>query len=130
MPAKIFPAKKLKAGSETGSLVNYVYSSGNVMPEVGMGATLLMWSDRMPYTIHKVEGKKIWASPDNYKRIDDNGPYTESQDYEYSNPNENKPEKWEIFRLRKNGRWVKVGQSLKSTPLHIGKREAYIDPSF
>jgi len=42
-----------KLGTDTGSLVNYMYMSGmnRTQPEVGMGATICGWSDRYPATI-------------------------------------------------------------------------------
>lgn len=44
-------------GRETGSLINVLYSrmtKNQPVPEVGMGATLLSWSDRRAATITKV----------------------------------------------------------------------------
>lgn len=70
----------LVVNKETGSLVNHLYSrmtKGQPQPEVGMGATLLHWSDRSPATIIKVFtiGKllAIEVQDDKYKRIDKNG---------------------------------------------------------
>lgn len=132
---KLLPAQTMRLGTQTGSLVNHVMSESNQEPIPGMGATLLMWTDRKPYTIHKVEYKKfkpvkIWVTGDLYRRTDKNGPYTESQDYEYQTVSVSQPEEWQIYTFRKNGRWVKQGQPLNSTALRIGTREAYIDPSF
>lgn len=117
----------MNLGTDTGSLVNYIH--GNTVsktPEVGMGATELRWSDREPLTIHKVEGKKLWASYDKAERIDDNG-MSECQEYEYSN--ENTEDYWMLFTLRKDGRWHK-GTTLQGTALRIGQREKYYDFSF
>ena len=57
----------LRLGTETGSLVNHVWSRTRpVGPEdvcEGMGATFLSWTDRHAATVHAVwtEGKKTRA---------------------------------------------------------------------
>mgnify|MGYP001576962564 CR=1 FL=1 len=44
-------SKALRAGTQTGSLINHLMSgSKGAEPEVGMGATILGWSDRHPAT--------------------------------------------------------------------------------
>jgi hypothetical protein len=100
-----------------------------IMPEIGMGATCGVGSDAYPYTIVAVlnGGKTIEVQADNFKRTDTNGPFTEAQDYEY-NRNENAPRV--RFSLRKNGRYIKVGDSMNGTRISIGNRRAYRDPSF
>ena len=99
-------------------------------PEVGMGATLLMWSDRHAYTIHKVSenGKKLWASPDNAKLIAGTC-QSENQTYEYSNDNQDDENMWHLFTLRKDGRWHR-GTTLQGSVLAIGYRNTYSDPTF
>lgn len=101
-------------------------------PTVGMGATISVGSDSYPYTIHRVDGKSVWASQDEFKRIDKNDYYAEQQVYKYSNTNHNKPDAWKEYVLRKNGRYVLRGKGLNeySVTLHIGYRRAYQDPSF
>lgn len=43
---------KMKLGRETGSLINHLLShSKEPAPAVGMGATILGWSDRHPATV-------------------------------------------------------------------------------
>lgn len=113
---------------EYGSLVNMVAAnSKQPEPKVGMGATILMWTDRAPATVVEVKGKRIKVQPDNWKRVDSNG-MSESQDYEYS-PN---LEAGLIeFSQRKNGRWVVVGQPVKGgISLMLGQRQRYYDFSF
>ena len=120
----------------TNSLVNMVYENAkHSEPQEGMGATLLMWTDRYPYTIHKVEKnkkgevKKLWASKDEFRRTD-NGPVrTEAQEYEFFNNNHNRQDTWELFTLRKDGKWHQ-GTSIKNSVLAIGRRERYEDPTF
>lgn len=119
----------MKLGKDTGSLVNYV--SGNskqVEPVAGMGATLLMWSDRHACTIHKVEGKKLWASEDS-ATLTSGSCQSESQTYKYTNINEDDASRWSLFTLRKDGRWHR-GTTLSGTVLAIGYRDEYYDPCF
>jgi hypothetical protein len=126
---------------QTGSLVNHLYArgvKGQPTPEVGMGATLLSYTDRHAGTITKVEtirGKMyITVQEDHSKRIDKNG-MSECQDYEYS-PNANG--RTETFRTATNGMWERVykspetGRWKKSTcgGVRIGSRETYHDFSF
>lgn len=119
---------------QTGSLVNLI--SGNAKypePEVGMGATLLGWTDRNPATIVSVkknkEGKAVAVeiTRDEYKRIDSNG-MSECQEYEYT-PVKDAPRS--TYTKRKNGAWVRAGESMKGgARLAIGQRERYYDFSF
>ena len=116
----------MKLGTETGSLINHLAASAaSPRPEVGMAATLLLWTDRKPATIVWVSasGKTLRLQHDYAKRIDNRGPYTEDQDYEYSpNPNGH----IETARLTKRGWRVKGGGS----GVMLGHRERYEDPSF
>lgn len=95
-----------------------------VKPTVGMGATMLMHSDRHAYTIVEVvSDKEVVVQQDNAVRTDKNG-LSESQTYEYSpNPQGEK----HTVTLRKHGGWVtKKGHQR----WHIGERREYRDPSF
>lgn len=49
--------------------------SNVLVPEAGMGCTLLSYTDRDPYTITRVHknGKQFWMKEDNYTRLDQNG---------------------------------------------------------
>ena len=107
-----------------GSLQNAIGNqTRSLKPEVGMGVTELMYSDRHPYTVVKISTpKKIYIQEDDCKRIDNNG-FSENQKYEYT-PNPTAHIK--ILRLNKHGRWKEVGQSDGSTFL-IGQREEYYD---
>jgi hypothetical protein len=123
----------MKLNVETGSLMNWI--TGNtapITPEVGMGATLLLWTDRHAMTIHKVDFsgkiKKLWASRDKSTRIDNNG-MSESQLYVYNNDDNDISENWELFTLRKDGRWHR-GTKLSGNTLFIGHRDEYCDYSF
>ena len=99
-------------------------------PEVGMGVTECMWSDRHPYEIVEViDDRHIKIRALDYKRTDHNG-FSEVQEYEYtSNPNAH------VFTLykAKDGRWVRrVGRNGvdRSSGWVIGFAERYYDFSF
>ena len=99
-----------------------------VTPEVGMGATYYVGSDRYPFTIVEVVNEKtLVIQADEFKRIDKNG-FSESQEYTYSpNPEARKI----VITKRKTGRWVEKGQSSDcGSGYGIGHRRAYQDPSF
>ena len=119
-----------------GNVINRImedYGKENI--EVGDGATLLMWSDRIAYTIVEVERfvtgarkgevKAVIAQRDTTTRTDNNG-MSESQSYSYApNPNAKK----ERYTVRRDGRFRKEN-SEGSSVLAIGGRDAYWDPSF
>lgn len=96
-----------------------------IKPQVGMGATEILWSDRKPYTVIEVlSEKKIVVQSDSYKRIDTNG-MSDCQEYEYSrNPNGCTV----TLSKRKDGRWRVVGK--KDMVFAVGFRNKYHDFSF
>ena len=100
-------------------------TTSSIYPEVGMGVTMSVGSDRYPGTIIQVtqNGRRVVFQRDNYKRTDNNG-MSESQTYEFS-PDPNGA--IEIATLRKDGRYRITGGK---TPVHIGSRDAYYDFSF
>ena len=129
----------MKLGTQTGSLVNHIYSrSAGATPEVGIGATMLSWSDRHAGTVIEVFTKGAYEyvtiQADNYKRIDNNG-YSESQSYEYT-PNPEGPLSY--FRRKSDQhQWQGVyinpetGKFNKGLGgLILGEREEYYDFSF
>jgi len=95
------------------------------IPEVGMGATLIHWSDREPATIIQVSpnGRKIVLQRDKAVRIDNNG-LSDSQTYKY----ESDPE-GAIYTasLRKDGSFKITGSK---QIVAIGYRNKYYDYSF
>lgn len=113
-----------------GSLQNRLAgnSQNNVAPEVGMGATVLHWTDRTAGTITDVSanGKTITVQEDTASRIDGLG-MTDAQSYDYA-PNPD-GRTW-TFTLRKNGRYVRKGDSLNGQRVLIGSRSTYHDYSF
>lgn len=114
-----------------GSLHNRMLenSNGQPVPQVGMGATECMYSDRHAYEIIEVKDERhIVVRQYDTKRIDNNG-MSESQEYEYiSNPNN--PTR-NLF-LTKQGRWrERVGQrGLGRNGWVIGRATEYYDYSF
>lgn len=112
----------MKAGSETGSLINHLYSRGQeVVPMVGMGVTILCWTDRHAGTIVKMTPTQIHVQMDSVKRIDSNG-MSESQEYKYSRDTYAAVT---VFRKTNRGYRSKAGNGLL-----IGTREKYHDYSF
>lgn len=110
-----------------GDAREFVYPDDFVWLKVGIGATEIVGSDRYPYTVVEVlSDKKIVVQADDYKRTDKNG-MSESQTYEYTpNPNSLRV----VVTLRKNGRWVREGESGKGRGFAIGHRDAHQDPHF
>lgn len=113
-----------------GSLTNLMASnSKSAEPEVGMGATILMYSDRHAATIVEVNASKtrVGIQRDDAKRVDDNG-MSDSQHYEFT-PDTSAPV--EYYTLRKNGKWVRVGQPQSSgAQIGVGYRSEYYDFTF
>jgi hypothetical protein len=117
-------AMVMKAGRDTGSLINHMMSYGSgVKPEVGMGATILCWTDRHAGTIVKVTPSQVHVQHDKATRVDKNG-MSEAQEYRYeADPNGSV----EVFRWskKKNGYRNAAGNGLL-----VGRREGYYDFSF
>lgn len=98
------------------------------VPAVGMGATILMHSDRYPATIVEVRNPKtIVIQEDHAKRTDTNGA-SETQTYVFAPDLQGAKH---VLTLRKNGTWMKQGESMKhGTIVRIGTRDKYYDFSF
>lgn len=111
-------------------------------PEVGMGVTELLWSDREPYeVIEVISEKKIRIRELTEERIDNNG-ISEHQEYRLS-PNPDGEVKTLVLR---NGKWRDLVKEerylgdqkwetietrrLGSSQWLIGRAEKYRDPSF
>jgi hypothetical protein len=91
-------------------------------PKVGMGATILCWTDRHAATIVRVTKAQVHVRQDKATRIDKNG-MSESQEYAYET---DPTAEVEIFRLTKRG-YRKAGGG---SALRIGDRDEYHDYSF
>lgn len=96
-------------------------------PEIGMGATQLCWSDRNACTITEIgrSGKRIGVVRDIATRTDKEG-MSDCQSYEFA-PGSGSPE---YYTLRRNGAWVREGDSMNGARIAIGKRSEYHDYSF
>lgn len=111
-----------------GNLMNRVQENvASKPPQVGMGATILMFSDRYAATVTEVNGKRVIVQQDTATRTDNNG-MSDSQSYEYvPNP---LGQYW-VFTMRKNGRYVVEGADMRNgVILVIGHRDHYHDFGF
>lgn len=111
-------------GTEHGSLVNLLSGTPrDVVPVVGMGATRLMWSDRVAYTIIAVSasGKSCTVQEDKATRIDSRG-MDEAQEYTHESDPEGSTT---VVRLTKRG-W----RSKQLGRFALGYRSSYHDFSF
>ena len=121
----------LRAGRDTGSLVNHLMSRGApALPQVGDGATVLHWTDRSAATVVAVREtpKRVFVTVqgDHARRTDSNG-MSEMQSYEYT-PNPDAPRQTFVFAKLPDGRLRK--QLGKGPGLALGRRETYHDFSF
>lgn len=136
----------MKLGTETNSVMNNLLSRaviGEPRPVVGMGCTLLGWTDRYAGTIHKVTevgGSTVTlylieVSRD-YSRVISGSTQDGSAEYAYTPRPEGmrityrknkKTGFWEKVRRNPNtGKWCKTN----GKGLRIGERDEYRDPSF
>lgn len=112
-----------------GNLMNRIEEQvAPMVPEIGMGATILMFSDQYPATVVQiVSPKKIAIQEDTATRVDKNGP-SEEQEWSFM-PNLKAPVKY--VTLRKTGVWMLEGTSLRGgTVVRIGRRNKYYDFGF
>lgn len=95
------------------------------IPEVGMGATEVCWSDRHPYTVIEVSKsrKRCKVQADKAIRKDKNG-MSDAQEYEYERDPEGAIRE---LSIRGDGKWKEVGCT---QVFLIGVREKYYDYSF
>lgn len=113
----------------TGSLVNLMMTNtaeknAEPKPEVGMGATIVMWTDRHAATVIEVSksGKTIRIREDHAERTDKNG-RSDAQSWSFT-PNENG--RTYTVRLTKRGWKVSGG----GPSVVLGVRSEYYDFSF
>lgn len=135
----------MKLGTQTASVINHLHARGVVgepVPKVGMGATVLGWSDRHPVTIVSVDTKPrgtayscIIEVIQDYCRIISGNTQNGSSKFEFM-PNSNghksiyrknaKTGMWEsAYKSKATNRLIKGGCGLR-----IGERERYVDPNF
>jgi len=111
-------------------------SSIQPTPEVGMGATITMHTDRHACTIVSISenGKRIETTRDKAFRLDlnpDGSPQmSDSQSYRYETVLDGSHGR-SFWTLRKDGGWVKEGESLKGGQrICLGFRDEHYDYSF
>ena len=113
-----------------GSVQNRIYeNSKGKEPQVGMGVTEMLWSDRHPWEIIEVKDERhIVVRELDWKRVDGGG-FSEAQEYEYSSNPDNRTAR--LFRTKK-GQWrERIGKNgLGCTVFVIGVAERYYDFSF
>ncbi len=104
------------------------------IPEVGMGATITMYTDRHACTIVAVNEDKteIQTTEDKAIRTDLNpdgsAPMTDCQSYRYESRPDGARDTW---TLRKDGGWVKKGEPLRNGQrICLGFRDHHHDYSF
>lgn len=107
--------KRFTPSNFFGNMMNAVYSANapDLKPVIGMGATQLLWSDRVANTIVAVEeltGKRyshlIHLRRDKATRIDDGG-MSDAQAYSYLPGDPQRPTV-PYARMRKSGAWIRV----------------------
>lgn len=120
-----------------------VKKSDNSNLYVGLCGTMFVGSDRYPIVITEIISPKsvrvthMWdIDYSNNMRKDDNGNdflITDvMRNYVKVNPNRTGfVSVGDIYKLRKNGRWIKEGRGLWETgAVHFGRADEYRDPSF
>jgi hypothetical protein len=121
----------MKLGTETGSLINHLMSGAKTpAPEVGMGATVLCWTDRHAGTITKVNPDGSFeVQCDKATRIDSNG-MSDAQSYSYErNPNGCTYRFARVTRGKAKGQLRENGRKDGNGVL-IGTRDHHHDYSF
>lgn len=113
-----------------GSLVNALSGTRpGTLPEIGMGATVLMWSDRYAATVVGVSqsGKRLVVQEDRAEPLLPSGPGL-VQNYRIT---PNPDGRLTTFTLRQNGQWVAKGSAMQTgMRLALGYRDSYHDYSF
>ena len=134
----------MNIGTQTTSLVNHLYNrmtNGSPDPIIGMGATILGWSDRHAGTVQSVTklDSKVWSYQitvtSDTRTVVSGSEHDGSAVYSFSS---NLDGYGYIYRKdRKTGHWVSgyinpdSGRFIKQDGrLILGFRESYIDPSF
>lgn len=131
----------MKLGTQTGSVINHLQARatiGQPLPVIGLGATLLLWTDRRACTITNVQlvrGRTIITVQQDWSSVVSGSAHDGSADYAFA-PSPKGSEyhfrceadgRWQsVVISRETGRWGKAGER----GLRIGERDEYRDPSF
>lgn len=131
----------MKLGTQTGSVMNHLYSrmtDGQPEPTVGMGATILGWTDRYAATIRNVfniGGKRAVQVTHDKVKVVAGSVQDGSAVYEYETTADGTlityafdGARWQLYTFnQETKRWNK---SKSGKGLRIGERDHYYDPSF
>lgn len=128
-------------GTQTGSVINHLHSRatlGQPEPTVGMGATILLWTDRHAATIRNVlyiGGKLAVQVTRDRATVVKGSAHDGSAEYEFETTPDGHLDTfafngttWEQYHVNpETKRWnkAKSGRGLR-----IGERDEYRDPSF
>ena len=98
----------------------------DVKPVVGMAATMQVGSDSYPATVIKVSpsGTQATLAMDEYRVVSGDGSFQKGHPVIEYTPGDEKSSPTRTIRLTKRG-WASKG-----TPVYLGHREYYRDPSF
>lgn len=127
----------MNLGTQTASTINHIFSrmtKNAPVAEVGMGATVLMWTDRRAATLIAIEGNIVTVQEDTVTRTDNNG-MSDMQDYVFER---NEKGCTYTFRCGKDGKYVEVRKNpetgrwnkVDGCGLILGMRNNYYDFSF
>lgn len=131
--------QRLVAGTETGSLVNYLFSgSRSPSPVLGMGGTVLHWTDRHAVTVTSIaaDGRSLLTRDDIAIRTDKRG-MSDAQTYNFERDDNGVERRWKLAQdgtwreacLNDAGRVVFLSGG-KGPRLVLGSRSHYHDFSF
>lgn len=128
----------MKAGTETGSLTNHLMSGGaSPDPVVGMGGTILQWTDRRACTVSAILAPDaIEVRDDKATRTDSNG-MSDAQSYAYETDPAGAVT---LFKRHRDGTWRQAMRSDagrivwvdrgRGERLRLGVRRHYHDFTF
>ena len=124
----------MKLGHDTASVVNWI--EGNckpAVPVVGMGATILCWTDRLPATVRAVSktGRELKFTEDKATLVS-GSTMSESQEWRYETTPASDCLNAQTAKLDKRGRWriCTSDGKMGSGVLSVGHRDKYHDPCF
>lgn len=116
----------MQLGKDTANVHSYLMGNAKQpTPVVGMGATVLMWTDRHAGTVGWVSasGHKLVVQEDKATRVDTNG-MSDSQSYSFEPDPDGRTF---VFTRRRDGKYREKGGR---TGLLLGHREKFHDFSF
>jgi len=123
----------MELGTQTGSLVNYLYSRASgqpIIPCVGMGATILAWTDRYAGTIISVGlNGSLVVQEDRATRVDGNG-MSEAQEYAFDRDLNGRIYDFQPVQRGKAKGQLREGGKKDGYAVLVGDRRKYHDFSF